>query len=241
MASDNNRTFAGFAPGRVDMTPLPVSFFTDLLPLVDDLAELKVLLFCFYALPQQEGDFRYLRRQDFAADAALMRGLAAAQPAADAGAVLDAALEGAVTRGALLRALVRLNGEAQVLYFVNTERGRAAVAQIAAGHFRPGEQTGQPVRILPPRPTIYRLYEENIGLLTPMIAEELKDIEHEFPAHWLEEAVGIAVQANKRSLRYVRAVLERWRNEGRSPLEDVSDEQGGARYVSGRYADFIDH
>lgn len=239
MAAHDQGSFAGFAPGPVVMTGLPSTFFTELLPLVDDLAELKVLLFCFYALPQREGEFRYLRRQDFVADPALMRGLVATQPDVDAHDALDAALEGAVKRGSLLRAQVRLKGKEETLYFVNTVRGRDAVAQIAAGQFRSRDDTRQPVDILPPRPTIYRLYEENIGALTPMISDELKDMEREFPAHWLEEAMGIAVQANKRNLRYVRGVLERWQNEGRSPIADASEEEG-ARYVSGRYADFID-
>lgn len=234
----DKQPFKGFAPGGTHMIHLPEAFFTDLLPLVDDLAELKVLLFCFWALPQQEGRFRYLRRHDFANNEPLMQGLATLDASTSPADTLDAALANAVQRGALLEITVTLSNGPETLYFVNTERGRTAVAQIEAGAFRPGEDDDR-VEILPPRPTIYRLYEDNIGPLTPMIADSLKDMVQEFPAHWLEEAVEIAVDANKRSLRYIRAILDRWRRDGRPETEQTEEE--GSRFVSGRYADFIDH
>ncbi|GIV81692.1 MAG: hypothetical protein KatS3mg051_1046 [Anaerolineae bacterium] len=34
---------------------------------------------------------------------------------------------------------------------------------------------------------------------------------------WLEEAMEIAVKAEKRNLRYVEGILRRWRTEGRGP------------------------
>ena len=65
------------------------------------------------------------------------------------------------------------------------------------------------------RPTIFVLYEQNIGLLTPMIADELRDAEQHFPAEWIADAFREAVLHNKRSWKYVLAILERWRTEGR--------------------------
>jgi DNA replication protein len=235
--------FSGFPPGRFSMTSLPAPFFSELLPLIDDLAELKVLLFCFWALPQKEGRFAYLRRRDFVQNEALMRGLAVIDPHAGAEVLLDVTLAGAAEHGTLLRAEVTLADErAETLYFVNTARGRAAVEQLAAGRWQPGDLEN-PVEILPERPNIYQLYERNIGPLTPMITDELKDAEKEFPAEWLEEAMRVAVAANKRSLRYIRAILERWRGEGKD--HDEADQgnrgQAGKRYISGEYADFIEH
>ncbi len=239
--SDARDKFPGFAPGSAAMVQLPESFFSELLPLVDNTAELKVLLFCFWALPQKEGHFRYLRRDDFAGSKSLMRGLAAVDTSGEPGAILDAALNSAINRGALVSAELTINAQRETLYFVNTERGRTAVAQIKAGAFRPVDED-RAVEILPPRPTIYRLYEDNIGPLTPMISDNLKDMAQEFPAYWIEEAVGISVQANKRSLRYIRAILDRWRTEGRSELEpDAQNTEEESRYVSGKYSDFIDH
>lgn len=235
--SSRPRKFAGFAPGKFNMTPVPAPFFTELLPLVDDLAELKVLLFCMYALPQKEGEYPYLRRADFSGSAELMRGLVAARPDADAEATLDDALARAVQRAALLSADVVHNAETLTLYFINSTRGRRAVDQVRAGRWKPGDLSN-PVEILPERPGIYELYEANIGLLTPMIADELKDMEQEFPLRWIEEAIREAVYYNKRSLRYIRAILERWRSESR---DSQSGDDDGKRFISGEYGEFINH
>lgn len=233
--------FGGFPPGKSNWTNVPSSLFSELLPLVDDLAELKVLLFFFWALPQLEGDFRYLRKRNFRNDEALMEGLATADPAADPKATLDAALARAVQRKALLRADVSLPRGTDTLYFLNTERGRTAIEQIKAGEWKPGD-SDNPVEILPERPNIYKLYEDNLGALTPMVADELKDMESEFPVVWIEDAMRIAVENEARNLRYVRAVLERWRKEGRSDAATRrQDEEDPERYIKGEYADFIDH
>jgi len=47
--------FEGFPPGKTRLVRLPAQFFTDLLPRLDDPDELKLILFCFWALEQREG------------------------------------------------------------------------------------------------------------------------------------------------------------------------------------------
>lgn len=236
-----SRSFEGFQHGPFHMVKIPAPFFSEALPLIDNLAELKVVLFCFWTLPQKESSYPYLRLHDFTGSEALMQGLASANPEGQPEDTLHAALERATDHGILLAATVRLDPP-ETLYFVNTERGRAAVAQIQAGRWQPGDQD-DPVEILPERPNIFSLYEQNIGQLTPMIADELKDIEQDFPATWAEEAITIAVKNNKRSLSYIRAILERWRKEGKDggEIPGRRDEEDWKRYVSGRYADFINH
>jgi DnaD/phage-associated family protein len=89
---------------------------------------------------------------------------------------------------------------------------------------------------------VYRLYELNIGPLTPMIAESLKDAEKEFPAGWIEDAMRIAVESNARSWRFIRAVLDRWQREGKQhEVHERFDERDGRRFITGKYADFIEH
>lgn len=66
-----------------------------------------------------------------------------------------------------------------------------------------------------PRPAIFTVYEQNIGMLTSIIADDLKEIEATFPAGWFEDAVKEAVRANARNLKYVWAILKRWQTEGR--------------------------
>jgi DnaD/phage-associated family protein len=65
------------------------------------------------------------------------------------------------------------------------------------------------------RPNIFVLYEQNIGLLSPMLADQLKDAADHYPQSWIEDAFREAVQQNKRNWNYIRAILRRWETEGR--------------------------
>ena len=61
---------------------------------------------------------------------------------------------------------------------------------------------------------ISRLYEENIGQITPIVAERLKDIASRHPEGWFKEALGKAMGAGVRRLAYIESILERWKVEG---------------------------
>ena len=58
-----------------------------------------------------------------------------------------------------------------------------------------------------PRPNCFRLYEQNIGTLTPILAEKLLQAEKDYPAEWLAWAFDVAVTQNKRNWAYVEACL----------------------------------
>lgn len=64
-------------------------------------------------------------------------------------------------------------------------------------------------------PDIFKLYENNIGALTPMISEKLKDAEKEYPMDWIRDAMQIAVENNKRRWNYCESILKRWQAEGK--------------------------
>ncbi len=65
------------------------------------------------------------------------------------------------------------------------------------------------------RPNIFKLYETHFGILTPMMADQLKCDEKEYPADWIEDAIREAVQRNVRNWKYVKAILESWKEKGR--------------------------
>ena len=65
------------------------------------------------------------------------------------------------------------------------------------------------------RPNIFTLYEQNIGMLSPIITDELKEAEKHYPAQWIEDAFKEAVDLNKRNWRYISRILERWAAEGK--------------------------
>jgi DNA replication protein len=234
--------FDGFPDdSKLSPTAFPAQFYSELLPMIDDLAELKLTIFCFWALHQREGSSRYLLREDFYDDDALVAGLLAIDPAATMDQMLTAALNRAMERGTLICAEVELDNGSETLYFMNSKKGRSAIAQIRAGEWQPGDEN-HPVEILPERPNIYRLYEANIGALTPIVADHLKDAEKDYPPEWIEEAIRGAVVNNKRSWRYIQAILKRRESEGKQgELAGRPTGQNGQQYVSGEFADFIEH
>lgn len=67
---------------------------------------------------------------------------------------------------------------------------------------------------LPVRPNIFTVYEQNIGLITGLIKDELVDAERDFPAEWITAAFKVAVDNNARRWSYVRSVLDGWQRNG---------------------------
>jgi DNA replication protein len=223
--------FKGFPEGKVRQIPIPEPLFSELLVEIDDLAEFKLTLYVFWRLNRMEGVFRYLRRQDFAGDPRFMQGLSV-NPA-QANIALDAALEKCVLRGVLLRAVAELGKGPESYYFLNSPKGRAAVQAIARGEWRFSEDANLQIALGDQPPNIFELYERNIGVLTPMIAEALREAEDTFPPLWIEEAFKIAVENNARNWRYVDAILNRWQVEGRDDRENRRDTEKARR----RYAE----
>lgn len=70
---------------------------------------------------------------------------------------------------------------------------------------------------------VFNAYEQNMGLLTPMIADQLKDAETEYTAEWVIEAIGVAVKQEKRNWSYCEAILKRWKVEGKGNGSKAKD------------------
>ena len=232
-------SFNGFSPGKPHTVAIHAQFFSEVLPLVDDLAELKVVLFCYWALRQKTGTYRYLCYDDFIQNPDLMRGLTAVDEDPDV--ILVTALKKALAHNILLSTEVRLESGKQTLYFVNTPRGRTAIRQIEVGQWNPG--ASQPIEILPERPNIFTLYEENIGPLTPGIAERLKVAEDEYEYEWIIDAINLAIDNNVRRWVYISAILERWQQEGRADGADETLQRSGkgdSQFAGLTWSDFAD-
>ncbi len=193
------RVFSGFNTG---IEVVPTQFFEEILPYIDDPAELKVSVFVFHLLN------RFLVRDDFTEQKTFMDGLS--EDPAEAEALLDAGLQAAEQRGMLLTACY----DGQPIYFLNSPKGRSALERLENGTWVPdafAHLSGQTEVF---RPTIFRLYEENIGPLTPMIADILRDCEKDYPYDWIRDAVSEAVINNARSWRYIDSILRSWKENG---------------------------
>lgn len=206
--------FQGFSDGEMPTLLVPRQFFTELLDKIDDLAELKLTLYLFYLLQCQPGPEPWVEERKLKKDGMLLELMAGTTDLEAPDAALDAALERAVVRNSLLPLeLDGPDGAGRRAYALNTENGRKAQAgarQVANGASRAAAE------LIPEQSLPFRYYQQNFGLLTPLVADNLRDLEREFPVDWICEAMELAVRNNARSLRYVEVILDRWNRERRA-------------------------
>jgi len=204
--------FNGFTSSET-FTAVPDSLLRDLLAEIEDADELRATLHAIWRIEHQEGPIRFLRRADFGGFAS--------------------GVDKAVSRGTLLK----VQNEAGEFFFLNSPRGRVSVEAIQSGRFDPSNvQNAPPVE----RSNIFKLYEENIGALTPLIADMLREAEKEYPSAWFEEAFEIAVAKNARHWRFVEAVLKRWKEKGKDERKNQQDAvKDFERYTDGEFSEYL--
>lgn len=201
---------------KPDFISLPDSFFTRVMSGIQDLAELKVVLYISYLIGQKQA------RRGSTASGVTYGELKSETGRLSAGLdeeTLRRALNSAVEHGALIQSTLEMGGSQEDVYGLPT----------------PLQQVHGPTV------NIFALYEQNIGMLTPMIAEELKEAEQLYPPNWIEDAFKEAVALNKRSWRYISRILERWASEGKDSGEHKRDAEkdGPDKYVKGRYGHLV--
>ena len=212
--------FIGFTDSET-FTQLPNSFFHQLMKDIKDVDELKVTLYFLGRVEHMVGPFRALNKMDF--DVKEL-GLSAQE--------IKSGLEKAVKRGSLLK----VQKDAVVYFLLNSPRGRAGVQAIENAQWNPKVGSAQLER-----PNIFKLYEENIGPLTPLIADALKDAEAFYPDEWIVDVIEIAVKNNKRNWKYCEAILKRWKEEGRHGQKDQRDAvKSSERYTQSEFAEYLE-
>ena len=235
------KQFGGF-PVKMEFTPLPNIFFSTLLPQINDISELKVTLHIFKELYQKRGYPRFVTHRELLGNASLMNSLKeTARPPEE---TLRGALETATQRGTFLHLLLDRDGAAVDIYFLNTESNRQTITKIQNGELKlNGLKAIAPAYVETEEPPdIFTMYEQNIGMLTPMIAEELRQAEKLYPADWINDAIREAVSLNKRNWRYITRILERWSSEGRDGgayRRDTSKQTGPEKYIKQKYGHMV--
>jgi DNA replication protein len=187
---------------------LPDSFFTQAVPKIQDLAELKTVLSVAYLILQKQDHPQFVTYKELLSHKLMaMMGKE----------TLRQTLNSAVEHGTLSHSSLNINGTLEDVYSLTVDSRQ------------------------PPTINIFALYEQNIGMITPMIAEELKEAEKLYPPRWIEEAFKEAVTLNKRSWRYIARILERWASEGKDSGEYKRDlKKGGPdKYIKGRYGHLV--
>ncbi|MBI3163120.1 MAG: DnaD domain protein [Chloroflexi bacterium] len=209
--------FPGFTSSET-FTQVPDSFIK-MMNEIQDVAELKVTLFAIWRIEHMEGNFRAMSKVDFD-EAALGLNLEE----------IRFGLGKAVERQTLLRA----ENEAGVFFFLNSPRGRLSAEAFAKGQMKASAS------YVPNKSNLFKLYEENIGALTPLLADMLKEAEREYPGVWFEEAFEIAVSRNVRNWKYIEAILRRWKENGKDERRDSQDSVKDAkRYTDGEFSEFF--
>ena len=215
--------FKGFTDSET-FTQLPSSFFHPLLKEIKDTDELKVTLYFLWRAEHMGGPFRALSKMDFNVKEL---GLSAEE--------ITHGLEKAVKRGSLLR--VHAPREAVVYFLLNSPRGRAGVQAMESGKWDPTTSISAPPM---EHPNIFKLYEENIGPLTPLIADALKDAEALYSDEWIADVIDVAVKNNKRNWKYCEAILKRWKEEGRHGQKNQRNaRQGSEKYTQSEFAEYL--
>jgi len=234
------KQFDGF-PAKMEFTPLPNPFFSALLPQINDITELKVTLHIFEELYHKRGYPRFVTYGELLGNTSLMSSL---RGKIDPEEILHKALEMATQRGTFLHLMLDRDGVPEDIYFLNTESDRQAITRIQNGDLslsglKAVEQTYIETE---EQPDIFSLYEENIGMLTPMIAEELREAEKLYPVTWIKDAIKEAVSLNKRNWRYIARILENWSSEGKESgahRRDSTKKTDRDKYIKQKYGHMV--
>jgi DnaD/phage-associated family protein len=244
------RRFGGFLTSEEPSLGIPRVFVAEVLPQISEFAELKVTLCYFDLLAEVGGYDSPLSGEMIYRHAALRASLKRLGSPKEPDESIGRGLELAVSRGTLLRfaalppeagVMESVNGHQQTWFLLNTPRNREALAKMARGVVPPPPPIQQPEEpppaIVPERPNVFRLYEQNVGLLTPIIADQLIEATERYPLDWIEDAFTEAVNYNKRNWRYIRAILEKWATDGRGDgdAKHRGRDQGAGTFDPERY------
>lgn len=234
--------FPGFpSGGRVEYTSIPNVFFSNLLPHITDMTELKVTLHILAALYVKKGSPRYVTDSELLQNVSLMAGLKTLGGNPEQ--ALRNGLKLATERGTFICLPVETNGKKETVCLLNADSDRLAAGKIRSGEIKLegiGAVLPEPVAVQL-LPDIYTLYEQNVGMLTPLIADELKDAEKQYSADWIRDAIKEAALHNKRSIKYIAKILENWSVEGRNDgtYQRDTKKTDPDKYIKGKYGHIV--
>ncbi len=237
------QSFSGFS-GKDEAMPIPGSFFTDLMPAIDDINELKITLYLIWLIKHKKGLIRFVTLKELLNNSLLLDSMLPVDSQDSKDNVLAGAVQMAVKRGVLIETNLQIGGKEQQIFLLNAEnerkyldkalRGEITIAGIDSIELKTGPSQ--------PLPDIYSLYEQNIGMISPIIAEELRKAEDIYPGDWLIQAFQEAAELNKRNWRYIVRILERWATEGKDDGKTgrySKKEKDTGKYTRGKFGHMV--
>lgn len=73
---------------------------------------------------------------------------------------------------------------------------------------------------------IFKLYENEIGILTPLIGDDLKDMIKTYHLDWIKDAISEASRHQKRNIKYISKILESRKNGVSKPYKAGKSNSG---------------
>ena len=204
--------FGGF-PGISKATAIPNLFFATILPELESADALLAFLWVSLVTQEQKSEARFATADQVWAQVGAKKAFARLGGGREG---LERGLEECREACALLGARLNGPGGTEWLYFVNNPASRKAIARARAGELKL-----RPESVIAPieqeaRPGIFRMYEEQIGTITPLVGDRLIEAEETYPIDWIEQAFREAAELNIRNWRYIERILKRWAEEGRA-------------------------
>lgn len=83
---------------------------------------------------------------------------------------------------------------------------------------------------------ICSLYEDEIGLLTPLMRKNIEESLDTFPADWVVDAIKTASEANVKKWSYIAKVLGNWARDGKP---DLATPDEASKYTSGEFGKYV--
>ena len=195
------------------MIPFPVQLFTEILPRLHNESQLRATLYTWYAIMSKGSGQRYVYLSQLLTDPVLLSWFT--HLGGKNG--IQRGLDLSCREGIFLQLQI---GEDDKILAPNDESGARLITDMksesVAHHNQSRDSSPETNYETTVVSNVVEKYENEIGMLTPVIADMIAIAEQMYPTTWILEALDIAAQSNARSWKYVAAILARWKNEGKN-------------------------
>ena len=216
------KTDSGFKFNNRNYIPIPVELTSSLLRDIDSFEEFKCTLRIFSLIFSLRPKRLWISFEELSSDPVLLESI----PVSDSEKKTEVIIKSIYAAKKRQTIILREKDKNQIqnsIILINDKISNELLTKKDIGKLQDGldlEQTDiQPGQKR--ESNIYRLYEDNIGQMTPVLAEELKLAEKNYPNLWIEEAIIEAVKNNIRNWKYISSILNRWQIEGRTNGEST--------------------
>ena len=226
-----------FLAENTEQIYIPESFISEHLSKINDPDLFRILLYIFWRFDKTKTEVMYITLESIIEDVVFSENFGTT------GNEIEIRILELLTKAIEQEILIICPNPEQAkidLYFYNSIRNQEIIELIKTGDLQIGNL--QNISLASIKPNVFKIYEENIGALTPMIAETLEDASNNYPVHWIKEAIQIAVENNVRRWNYIQAILDRWQEEGKDARRDQKyTQEDREKYLKGKYSDLIKH